>query len=138
MICELRSYLRLRLTLVQDAARDILHMEKALEQMNIKLKQVVGDLNAAPDGFPHAERTRDGSSAFRIFDGNGRFARVPAGAAPTPADLTWPAAAPDRVLDWILVPAGWQQVGYRAVPSLLSDHVPLVTDVVLPSEAAAP
>ncbi|MBI1948194.1 MAG: endonuclease/exonuclease/phosphatase family protein [Deltaproteobacteria bacterium] len=99
---------------------------------------VVGDLNAAPTGFPHAERTRDGFSAFRIFDGNGRFSRAPAGGSPAAADLTWPAAAPDRVLDWILVPTGWHHVGYRAVPSLLSDHLPLVSDVVRTSDAPAP
>lgn len=44
LICEFRAYLRLRLTLVRDAARHIQHMEKALEQMNVKLVQVVGDV----------------------------------------------------------------------------------------------
>lgn len=44
MICEFRAYLRLRLTLVRDASRHIQHMEKALEQMNVKLRQVVDDL----------------------------------------------------------------------------------------------
>jgi transposase len=44
VICEFRGYLRLRLTLVKDGARHIQHMEKALELMNVKLVQVVGDI----------------------------------------------------------------------------------------------
>jgi hypothetical protein len=44
MICAFRGYLRLRLTLVRDAARHIQHMHKALEQMNVKLVQVVEDI----------------------------------------------------------------------------------------------
>lgn len=43
-IRELRSYLRLRRRLTQDAARAILHMQKALSQMNIQLAHVVNNL----------------------------------------------------------------------------------------------
>ena len=43
VICEFRAYLRLRLILVSDAGRHIQHMQKALEQMNVKLHQVVDD-----------------------------------------------------------------------------------------------
>lgn len=43
-IRELRSYMRLRRSLTQDAARAILHMQKALSQMNIQLTQVVSDI----------------------------------------------------------------------------------------------
>ncbi|MCL7455113.1 MAG: IS110 family transposase [Anaerolineae bacterium] len=43
-ICVLRSYLRQRESLVQDRARHIQHMQKALDQMNIKLHKVVSDL----------------------------------------------------------------------------------------------
>lgn len=40
----LRCYLRQRATLVRYAARHIQHMQKALEQMNIKLTEVVSDI----------------------------------------------------------------------------------------------
>jgi transposase len=43
-IRELRSYMRLRRTLTQDASREILHMQKALSQMNIQLTNVVSDI----------------------------------------------------------------------------------------------
>lgn len=47
-----------------------------------------------------------------------------------------PTAAPDRVLDWILIPTGWRHLGYRAVPGLWSDHLPVVSDVVRAIHAA--
>ena len=43
-VVVLRSYLRLRLTLLADAARYVQHMQKALTQMNVKLQHVVSDL----------------------------------------------------------------------------------------------
>lgn len=43
-ICVLRSYLRQRSMLVAMAARAVQHMQKALEQMNLKLTEVVSDI----------------------------------------------------------------------------------------------
>jgi len=43
-IRELRDYARQRKQLVQGAAREIQHMQKAMEQMNIKLHTVISDL----------------------------------------------------------------------------------------------
>lgn len=43
-ICVLRSYLRQRGMLVRYAAQHIQHMQKALEQMNVKLPHVVSDI----------------------------------------------------------------------------------------------
>lgn len=43
-ICELRSYLRQRAMLISYAAKHIQHMQKALEQMNIKLTEVISDI----------------------------------------------------------------------------------------------
>ena len=43
-VVVLRSYLRLRLTLLADAARYMQHMQKALTQMNVKLQHVVSDI----------------------------------------------------------------------------------------------
>lgn len=46
-VCILRSYLRQRTTLVTDASRCIQHIQKALEQMNIKLHKVLRDITGA-------------------------------------------------------------------------------------------
>jgi transposase len=43
-ICTLRSYVRQRQTLVRSAGRCVLHMQKALTQMNIKLQHVISDI----------------------------------------------------------------------------------------------
>jgi transposase len=43
-ICVLRSYLRQRSMLIEMASRAVQHMQKALEQMNLKLTEVVSDI----------------------------------------------------------------------------------------------
>jgi transposase len=43
-VCVLRSYLRQRSMLVAMAARAVQHMQKALEQMNLKRTEVVSDI----------------------------------------------------------------------------------------------
>jgi transposase len=43
-ICTLRSYLRQRSLLIEMASRAVQHMQKALEQMNLKLTEVVSDI----------------------------------------------------------------------------------------------
>jgi len=43
-ICVLRSYMRQRDTLISYAAQHMQHMQKALEQMNLKLTEVVADI----------------------------------------------------------------------------------------------
>jgi len=43
-ICEMRAYWRQRTSLVQSASRQILLMQKALEQMNVQLHKAVSDI----------------------------------------------------------------------------------------------
>jgi transposase len=42
--CQLRAYLRQRANLVRAASRHVQHMQKALEQMNLKLTEVLSDI----------------------------------------------------------------------------------------------
>ena len=42
--CQLRAYLRQRATLIRYAGQHIQHMEKALEQMNLKLTEIISDI----------------------------------------------------------------------------------------------
>ena len=46
-IRRLRSYMRQRALLVEDAARHVQHMQKALTQMNVKLQHVISDITGA-------------------------------------------------------------------------------------------
>src|SRR5215470_9957766 len=43
-ICQLRSYLRHRAQLIQHRAPHILHIQKALQQMNLQLHHVLSDI----------------------------------------------------------------------------------------------
>jgi transposase len=43
-VCVLRGYLRQRQVLIADAGRSVQHMQKALEQMNVKLTEAVSDI----------------------------------------------------------------------------------------------
>jgi hypothetical protein len=42
--CQLRSYLRQRANLIRYAGQHIQHMEKALEQMNLKLTEMISGI----------------------------------------------------------------------------------------------
>src|SRR5688572_23215741 len=42
--CRLRAYLRQRTNLVRSASRHVQHMQKALEQMNLKLTEILSDV----------------------------------------------------------------------------------------------
>src|SRR5262245_38581117 len=42
--CQLRAYLRLRANLVRSASQHVQHMQKALEQMNLKLTEILSDI----------------------------------------------------------------------------------------------
>ena len=55
-MCALRAYLRHRADLLQHRAAHILHMQKALQQMNIQLAQVVNSLGSSARGDIQAHR----------------------------------------------------------------------------------
>src|SRR5580765_5458621 len=42
--CRLRAYLRQRANLIRSASRHVQHMQKALEQMNLKLTEILSDI----------------------------------------------------------------------------------------------
>ena len=64
-ICVLRSYLRQREMLVRYAAAHIQHMQKALEQMNLKLPHVVSDITGVTGMAHHPRHPRRGAGPPR-------------------------------------------------------------------------
>src|SRR5437870_569836 len=42
--CQLRAYLRQRANVIRQASRNVQHMQKALEQMNLKLTEILSDI----------------------------------------------------------------------------------------------
>jgi hypothetical protein len=45
--CQLRAYLRQRASVIRQASRHVQHMQKALEQMNLKLTEILSDITGA-------------------------------------------------------------------------------------------
>jgi transposase len=45
--CQLRAYLRQRTNLIRQASQHVQHMQKALEQMNLKLTEILSDITGA-------------------------------------------------------------------------------------------
>jgi transposase len=49
--CQLRAYLRQRANVVRQASKHVQHMQKALEQMNLKLTEVLSDITGVTGRF---------------------------------------------------------------------------------------
>lgn len=69
-ICRIRAIQRHRGTLIQEASRHILHMQKALDQMNLKLSKVLTDITgvsgmASIEHIVKGERNPKTLAAFR-------------------------------------------------------------------------
>jgi endonuclease/exonuclease/phosphatase family metal-dependent hydrolase len=91
---------------------------------------IAGDLNSTPPEFPGSSRTPDGDNTIAVLDRSGGFRRAPADRPVTEDDFTFHSAEPRVVIDWILIPADWHFRQYRVHPSPLSDHRPVVAEVM--------
>jgi len=49
--CQLRAYLRQRANIVRQASKHVQHMQKALEQMNLKLTEILSDITGVTGRF---------------------------------------------------------------------------------------
>jgi endonuclease/exonuclease/phosphatase family metal-dependent hydrolase len=90
---------------------------------------VAGDLNSTPPGFPGHGKDASGNNAVAQLDVCGAFRRRPD--SPPEADrMTFHSTRPRVVIDWILIPDAWRFRDYRVILSELSDHRPVVADMV--------
>lgn len=92
---------------------------------------IAGDLNSTPTGFADSQTSSAGMNAIDVFDASGQYVRRPADDTGDPSLYTFRSDRPSRVIDWILVPAGYGLQSYEVVDSLLSDHRPIVADILL-------
>jgi len=91
---------------------------------------LAGDLNSTPTGFPHSGKAKNGQNAVDILTNSGLYSRFTAD-APKGSDLTFRSDKPKSVIDWILIPVDAEFSSYQVKQSLLSDHLPVVSDVLL-------
>jgi endonuclease/exonuclease/phosphatase family metal-dependent hydrolase len=101
-------------------AREIVRQLKARALPTPTL--VVGDLNSAPEGDPAHQTDEAGANALHVLLEEGGLSAAAAG-------RTFPADAPRFVIDWILTSPELSTTSLEVVPSLESDHRPVLASV---------
>lgn len=87
-----------------------------------------GDFNTSPPGFRRLPARHAEETAVSIILDSLALNTVPL-SDPQPYDYTFPADAPDRVIDWVMVPCEWTIISKEVVDSTLSDHRPVIMEV---------
>lgn len=90
-----------------------------------------GDFNSTPAPGLAWNRTAGGENAMRILTASTAFHGLPR-RADDPQALSYPSGAPERAIDWILIPQDWSYVEHRAISADLSDHRPVVATIRWP------
>ncbi len=104
-------------------------IEKIRKSSNIPLI-AAGDFNSTRIGFPKARTDSMGRTAVSwLLDQKG-FVTLPV-KKPGQGELTFSSANPKSVIDWIMVPPDWKIISKRVLKSSLSDHCPVIMDVML-------
>jgi len=88
---------------------------------------VMGDLNSTPPEF--RESAAQSVNAIRVLDASEQLRRLPI-SKPSEHEMTFHSAKPSSVIDWIMIPRDWEYRNYTVLPSNLSDHRLVRTDVV--------
>jgi len=83
-----------------------------------------GDFNSTPVS---AGSGGAATAVARLLEGGGFRAGRWSGIGS--ADLTFPAGRPDRAIDWVLIPPGWEVLSVEVLDVRLSDHRPVVVEV---------
>ena len=92
---------------------------------------IAGDLNSTPTTFPGSQTEAEFGNSIDKIDASSMFRRHPNELPPASDGFTYHSARPASVIDWVLVPKRWQFSDYRVVLSQLSDHRPVVADIVV-------
>ena len=92
---------------------------------------VAGDLNSTPTDFPNSQSDALAGNAVDILDASSLFQRRPEQPPNDATELTYHSTQPKSTIDWVLIPRNWQFIDYRVESSTLSDHRPVVADLLL-------
>lgn len=93
-----------------------------------QVREILGFLKTEPallGGDFNAEPT---SESLALLERSGLFA--PLGPCPP----TFPADTPQRRIDYVLAPRGWELAFHQVIPTTLSDHRPVLSVFKLPAE----
>lgn len=100
-----------------DSASNLRQAAQLLAGLPARPVLMAGDLNARP-----------GSATLQRLLASERFLPLPRAPAPT-----FPAASPERRIDYVLAPRGWARLSERVIPTTLSDHRPVLATFALPA-----
>ncbi|MEM9914360.1 MAG: endonuclease/exonuclease/phosphatase family protein [Planctomycetota bacterium] len=92
---------------------------------------LAGDFNSTPTGFPYSQSSEHHGNAIDKIDATGLFTRRPVDPPIDQGELTFHADEPKNIIDWIMATHELTMLDYRVVDSLLSDHRPIVADLLL-------
>ncbi|MFT7632968.1 MAG: endonuclease/exonuclease/phosphatase (EEP) superfamily protein YafD [Mariniblastus sp.] len=89
---------------------------------------LAGDLNTTPRIAPHSQADEQGKNAFEEVIRETGISYSPL-AKPNSNELTFPSDEPRSTIGWILFNSdAFELVDQTVVPSLLSDHLPVVAE----------
>ena len=101
------------------------YLQEELAQLDGPLI-LLGDLNTTPRNSPQSRETADGYNAFDLLNASIGLQSAPLQIL-NADQLTFPAWAPVRAIDWILYRTKFfKLVEHEVVPTQLSDHRPVV------------
>jgi endonuclease/exonuclease/phosphatase family metal-dependent hydrolase len=92
----------------------------------------IGDFNSTPSSLPDAEFDSNGNNAMDVLFGSNNFSVAPLTTKADESNMTFPAVKPAWIIDWILIPNTWSFSGHRVLDDHLSDHRPVVADLLIP------
>jgi endonuclease/exonuclease/phosphatase family metal-dependent hydrolase len=125
---------RMRVLAVHLENRDAATREAAAAEISRRARAspapffALGDFNAPrADHHVHQHGWLAPTAVDRLLE-SGLFQTRPV-QAPRREELTWPSWAPNRAIDWILVPMEWTILSHRVVATDLSDHCLVIMEV---------
>lgn len=121
------AHLSFRSEPVRVASANMIRSVAAQSEIPVVL---AGDMNSTPPEFPQSISTPDNQNAITTLTRDACFNCLPRGNAAA-ADLTFPSDGPRRVIDWIMVSADLNFLGYDVIDSTLSDHKAVVAEISL-------
>lgn len=99
-----------------------------LQQARRRSLIIAGDFNSTPRPLPHAQLDPQGRNAIEILQQAESLRTFEPASGLLP---TFPADAPRRTIDWIMIPQPWNFLEYRVPDWQWSDHRPVFASVSL-------
>lgn len=91
---------------------------------------LAGDFNTSPPGFKGVRANRIDRTALSVFLNDNTGLKTLPHDDTNPINKTFPATEPRRTIDWIIVPNEWQILSREVIQTTLSDHLPVVMEVI--------